>query len=128
MLAKQGMEGYDIGTHKEEVTVMFEGFSPETVDFLWGIRMNNCRDWFLANKQSYVTYLYEPMKALGKELFQPFIDKSGTLLKVSRIYRDLPSAPDLRLCTADADGEARQAVLRSRTQDVARAYHLTKPQ
>ena len=67
---------------------MFEGFSPETVDFLWGIRMNNCRDWFLANKQSYVTYLYEPMKALGKELFQPFIDKSGTLLKVSRIYRD----------------------------------------
>ena len=25
----------------------FQGFSPETIDFLWGIRMNNNRDWFL---------------------------------------------------------------------------------
>ena len=67
---------------------MFEGFSPETVDFLWGIRMNNNREWFTANKQNYVNYLYEPMKALGKELFEPFLDRSGDLLKVSRIYRD----------------------------------------
>ena len=67
---------------------MFEGYSPETVDFLWGIRMNNNREWFLENKKNYVQYLYEPTKALGAELFQPFLDKSGTLLKVSRIYRD----------------------------------------
>ena len=67
---------------------MFEGFSPETVDFLWGIRLNNNREWFLEHKKDYVTYLYEPMKALGKELFAPFIEKSGELLKVSRIYRD----------------------------------------
>ena len=67
---------------------MFEGFSPETVDFLWGIRMNNNREWFTANKQNYVNYLYEPMKALGKELFEPFLDRPGNLLKVSRIYRD----------------------------------------
>ena len=67
---------------------MFEGFSPETFDFLWGIRMNNNRDWFLANKPQYVNKLYEPMKALGKELFEPFLDKPGNLLKVSRIYRD----------------------------------------
>ena len=67
---------------------MFEGFSPETVDFLWGIRLNNNREWFLEHKKDYVTYLYEPMKALGKELFTPFIEKSGELLKVSRIYRD----------------------------------------
>ena len=67
---------------------MFQGFTPETVDFLWGIRMNNQRDWFLAHKQQYVDTLYEPMKALGKELFLPFIDKTGHLLKVSRIYRD----------------------------------------
>ena len=26
---------------------MFTGFTPETIDFLWGIRMNNNRDWFL---------------------------------------------------------------------------------
>ena len=28
------------------------------------------------------------MKALGKELFEPFLEKSGNVLKVSRIYRD----------------------------------------
>ncbi len=67
---------------------MFEGFSPETFDFLWGIRMNNNRDWFMAHKSQYVQALYEPMKALGKELFEPFLQKPGNLLKVSRIYRD----------------------------------------
>jgi uncharacterized protein (TIGR02453 family) len=67
---------------------MFNGFSPETVDFLWGIRMNNNRDWFMAHKKDYVNYLYEPMKALGKDLFQPFLTRPGNLLKVSRIYRD----------------------------------------
>ena len=67
---------------------MFEGFSAETIDFLWGIRMNNNREWFLEHKKDYVNYLYEPMKALGKELFQLFADKPGNLLKVSRIYRD----------------------------------------
>ncbi len=83
---------------------MFEGFSPETVDFLWGIRMNNERDWFLAHKKDYVNYLYEPMKALGKALFQPFLDRPGNLLKVSRIYRDarlhhpLPYKESLWIC------------------------------
>ena len=83
---------------------MFEGFSPETVDFLWGIRLNNNREWFLEHKKDYVGTLYEPMKALGKELFQPFLDKPGNLLKVSRIYRDarlhhpLPYKESLWLC------------------------------
>ena len=67
---------------------MFQGFSPETIDFLWGIRLNNNRDWFLSNKKQYTETLYEPMKALAQELFQPFLDKPGMLLKVSRIYRD----------------------------------------
>ncbi len=83
---------------------MFKGFSPETVDFLWGIRMNNERSWFLEHKQNYVNYLYEPMKALGKELFQPFWDKPGNIVKVSRIYRDarmhhpLPYKESLWIC------------------------------
>ena len=67
---------------------MFQGFTPETFDFLWGIRMNNNRDWFMQNKKQYVNTLYEPMKALGKELFEPFLDMPGNILKVSRIYRD----------------------------------------
>ena len=72
---------------------MFEGFSPETIDFLWGIRMNNNKEWFTANKKTYVDHVYEPMKALGKELFQPFLDKPGNVLKVSRIYRDARMHP-----------------------------------
>ena len=72
---------------------MFNGFAPETVDFLWGIRMNNNREWFTEHKKDYVNYLYEPMKALGKDLFQPFLEKSGNLLKVSRIYRDARMHP-----------------------------------
>ena len=67
---------------------MFTGFTPETIDFLWGIRMNNNRDWFLEHKKQYTDTLYEPMKALGKELFRPFLNKSGNIYKVSRIYRD----------------------------------------
>ena len=67
---------------------MFQGFTPEAIDFLWGIRMNNNRDWFLEHKPQYVNTLYEPMKALGKDLFAPFLDKPGNVLKVSRIYRD----------------------------------------
>ena len=67
---------------------MFEGFSPETIDFLWGIRMNNNKEWFTANKKTYVDFVYEPMKALGKELFEPFLEKTGNIVKVSRIYRD----------------------------------------
>ena len=67
---------------------MFTGFTPETIDFLWGIRMNNNREWFTEHKKQYTSTLYEPMKELGKELFQPFLEKPGNVLKVSRIYRD----------------------------------------
>lgn len=72
---------------------MFTGFTPETVDFLWGIRLNNNREWFTENKKKYTDTLYEPMKALGKELFQPFMEKPGCTLKVSRIYRDARMHP-----------------------------------
>ena len=72
---------------------MFEGFSPETVDFLWGIRLNNNRDWFTVNKPAYVKYLYEPMKDLGQDLSQLVMDKPGNLVKVSRIYRDARMHP-----------------------------------
>lgn len=83
---------------------MFEGFTPETVDFLWGIRMNNNREWFTEHKKDYVNHLYEPMKALGQDLFGPFAEKPGNLLKVSRIYRDarlhhpLPYKESLWIC------------------------------
>ena len=72
---------------------MFTGFTPETIDFLWGIRMNNNKEWFTANKKQYTDFLYHPMKELGMELFQPFLDRPGNVLKVSRIYRDARMHP-----------------------------------
>ena len=66
----------------------FTGFSPETFDFLWGIRMNNNREWFEAHKQDYLETLYRPMQALGEALYVPFRGVPGMRCKVSRIYRD----------------------------------------
>ena len=70
---------------------MFRGFSQETVDFMWGIRFNNERNWFMAHKEDYTKYLYHPMKDLGAELQEKLLEKfpdSGLNLKISRIYRD----------------------------------------
>ena len=89
-------------TKKEQAG--FPGFCPETVDFLWGIRMNNNREWFTEHKNQYVTTLYEPMKALGAHIYGLFEDKPGNLVKVSRIYRDarlhhpLPYKESLWIC------------------------------
>lgn len=74
---------------------MFEGFSEEALDFLNGIRLNNNKEWFEARKNIYTHNLYEPMKALGNEIFQPFSDIDGMICKVGRIYRDESFAPYL---------------------------------
>lgn len=70
---------------------MFQGFSQETVDFMWGIRFNNERPWFEAHKSDYQTYFLRPMKDLGGQVQAQLLDrfpKSELNLKVSRIYRD----------------------------------------
>jgi len=67
---------------------MFKGFLPDAIDFLWGIRLNNRRDWFLEHKDIYQNALYAPMKALGDDLFARFSDEPGLGLHVSRIYKD----------------------------------------
>ena len=70
---------------------MFQGFSQETIDFLWGIRFNNERGWFEAHKQDYQDHLYKPMKELGADVQARLLElypKSQLNLKISRIYRD----------------------------------------
>lgn len=70
---------------------MFTGFTDETVDFMWGIRFNNERSWFEAHKETYLTHFYEPMKALGDEMYEFVREKRpdyGLIRKVARIYRD----------------------------------------
>lgn len=70
---------------------MFSGFSDETVDFMWGIRFNNEREWFEAHKDVYLSSFYCPMKALGEEMLGFLHQKRpdyGLLCKTTRIYRD----------------------------------------
>ena len=31
---------------------MFQGFSNETIDFMWGIRFNNEKSWFEQHKET----------------------------------------------------------------------------
>ncbi len=67
---------------------MFEGFSSAAIDFLWGIRFNNNRDWFQAHKQEYEQHLYRPMLALA-DAVQEKAPIEGAITKTSRIYRDV---------------------------------------
>ena len=41
-------------------TAMFTGYSEKTLDFMWGIRFNNNREWFTAHKNEYLQHLYNP--------------------------------------------------------------------
>lgn len=70
---------------------MFTGFTDETVDFMWGIRFNNEKTWFEANKQTYLAHLQTPMRELCGEMYEFLQEKlpDVTLMgKTSRIYRD----------------------------------------
>lgn len=70
---------------------MFQGFSEQTTQFLWGIRLNNERSWFEAHKEEYITWVQDPMRALTQEVYQRFTKAHSDLFlisKVSRIYRD----------------------------------------
>ena len=70
---------------------MFQGFTDETIGFLWGIRMNNSREWFADHKKDYQKHLYEPMKALSAEVSEEMREECrayGLAPTVARIYRD----------------------------------------
>ncbi len=69
----------------------FTGFCPQTVDLMWGLRLNNNKEWFLAHKPQYETLLHQPMKALGQQLLDAFAQARPDRcwrLHLSRIYRD----------------------------------------
>ncbi len=69
----------------------FEGFSEATIDFLYGIFLQNERLWFEAHKEDYKTHLQRPMKALADEVYDRltglYPDKD-LICRVTRIYRD----------------------------------------
>lgn len=70
---------------------MFEGFSKQTIDFMWGIRFNNEKSWFEAHKDEYLACFYRPMQELGRTVYAAMEERHrelGLIHKVSRIYRD----------------------------------------
>ncbi|MCI9263548.1 MAG: DUF2461 domain-containing protein [Oscillospiraceae bacterium] len=69
----------------------FQGFDPAVVDFMWGLRFNNSREWFEPRKAEYKAVFETPMKELSRDLYAAFSDKHQDLTlvsRVSRIYRD----------------------------------------
>lgn len=70
---------------------MFNGFSQATGDFIWGLAMNNNREWFLAHKEEYEAHLNQPFRALAFDTLEklraahPDQDFQAHL---ARIYRD----------------------------------------
>ena len=70
---------------------MFNGFSQDAVDFLWGIRFHNERSWFLEHKEDYQTFVEAPLRQLADGVGQRMEEdypRLGLEKKVSRIYRD----------------------------------------
>ncbi len=70
---------------------MFQGFSQNAADFLWGIRLNNDRTWFTEHKQEFRDYVDAPLRALAQQLFEAMdgaYPKLALRPHVSRIYRD----------------------------------------
>ena len=70
---------------------MFQGFFEETVEFLWGIRMNNDRAWYAQHRQDCAAYLTGPMNELAREVHDEFAVRYPQLdlnVHMSRIYRD----------------------------------------
>lgn len=68
----------------------FTGFEDAMIDFFWAIRFNNNREWFAEHKATYVEKIYEPMKALAREVCAGMEARYGleSLWRCSRIYRD----------------------------------------
>ena len=70
---------------------MFEGYTQGTIDFLWGLKLNNERAWFQPRKQEFLDLVDRPTRELAEQLRDEMTEaypKLGLELKVSRIYRD----------------------------------------
>lgn len=75
----------------------FTGFTPETIDFLWELRMNNNKEWMAKNKERYQKVLKEPFDALSRTLAERFLEGKKDLqmdFSISRINRDVRFSKD----------------------------------
>ena len=46
----------------------FQGYTQQTVDFMWGIRFNNERGWFMEHKDDYINTFLTPTRELGEQV------------------------------------------------------------
>lgn len=79
----------------------FQGFTKESIKFLFELGYHNDREWFQANKQKYLDHVLKPFQALVADLGEkmlgidpefeitPAVDKT-----ISRIYRDTRFSKD----------------------------------
>jgi len=78
---------------------MFKGFSMETINYLNGLKENNNKQWFEANRDKYKEFLAEPMQELVLNL-SPFMLSIDPLFEasprkaISRINRDIRFSND----------------------------------
>lgn len=70
----------------------FEGFSNKTIDILWGIRLNNYKEWFHENKDNYNKYVTTPIKLLAEDVYEYMNNMDSEFdeqPKISRVNRDI---------------------------------------
>ena len=69
---------------------MFTGFSEESTAFLWGIRFNNNREWFLENKKTYQERIQKPLGELARDVWTCITENTDLDIncRICRIYRD----------------------------------------
>ena len=70
---------------------MFTGFTQKTIDFMWGVRLNNNKPWFEEHKDEFRRDFQTPMKELGQEVYARITSdygERGFIHKLSRIYKD----------------------------------------
>ena len=71
--------------------IMFEGFTPQTSDFMWELAFHNERPWFLEHKEQFEQLVNRPFKALAEDTAAQMalrFPRRSFKLHVSRIYRD----------------------------------------
>lgn len=74
---------------KEDI---FEGFTSETIDFMWQLRFNNNKEWMDKNRDTYKRVLKQPMDLFAKEMNERILSfgtKMNTVPVVSRVNRDV---------------------------------------
>jgi uncharacterized protein (TIGR02453 family) len=85
----------------EEDERTFNGFSPEALKFLRGLKANNNKRWFEAHRKDYEKYVLQPLRDLVTDLGDSMLDIDSRFeiapavnKTISRIYRDTRFSKD----------------------------------